>query len=41
MGEESSFHATVSCTKVRALRDKMRDHWNLPPEPMFRLTGDD
>jgi hypothetical protein len=41
MGKESSFHARVSCTKARALREKMRDHWNLPPEPMFRLTGDD
>lgn len=40
MCDESSFHATVSCTKARALREKMREHWNLPPEFRFRQTGE-
>jgi hypothetical protein len=37
---ETSFHAMISCTKARALRQKMRD-WNLPPEESFRHTGYD
>jgi hypothetical protein len=41
MTEENSFHATVSCTKARALREKMRDYWDLPPEKMFQYTGKD
>jgi hypothetical protein len=41
MDEETSYHATVTCTKARALRDKMREHWNLPQESMFRHTGKD
>jgi hypothetical protein len=41
MNEENSFHATVSCTKARALREKMRDYWDLPPETMLRYTGKD
>jgi hypothetical protein len=41
MTEENSFHATVSCTKARALREKMRDYWDLPPETMLRYTGKD
>jgi hypothetical protein len=41
MCDETSFHATVSCTKARALRDKMREHWNLPPESRFRESGED
>jgi hypothetical protein len=32
MTEESSFHATVSCTKARVLREKTMDYWDLPPE---------
>jgi ribonuclease HI len=35
--EEDSFHATVACTKAKALRE----HWNLPPESMFQYTGKD
>jgi ribonuclease HI len=37
--EEDSFHATVMCTKSRALRTQMRTYWQLPPERAFRLTG--
>jgi hypothetical protein len=33
--EESSFHATVKCTKARALRLEMRNHWQLPRESTF------
>jgi hypothetical protein len=38
MDEETSYHATVTCTKARALRDKMREHWDLPQESVFRHT---
>jgi hypothetical protein len=41
MTEENSFHATVACTKARALREKMREYWDLPPETMFQYTGKD
>jgi hypothetical protein len=37
--EEDSFHATVNCTKARALRWAMRTHWDLPPEHCFYKTG--
>ena len=33
--EESCFHATVSCTKAKALRWEVRKHWNLPAERFF------
>jgi hypothetical protein len=36
---ESSFHATVTCTKAKALRHEMRKHWTLPPESFFEYTG--
>jgi hypothetical protein len=38
---ENSFHATVACTKARAIRKEMRKVWNLPKEDDFRLTGRD
>jgi hypothetical protein len=38
---EDSFHATVFCTKARALRDVMRKHWKLPDENEFKYTGKD
>jgi ribonuclease HI len=37
--EEDSFHATVNCTKARALRYEMRKHWSLPPENNFVYSG--
>jgi ribonuclease HI len=39
--EEDSYHATVSCTKSRALRHEMRKHWQLPPEHEFKYSGPD
>jgi hypothetical protein len=39
--KEDSFHATVECTKARALREKMRELWVLPKEEDFRRTGTD
>jgi hypothetical protein len=39
--EESSFHATVACTKSRALRQEMRKYWDLPDESLFRFSGPD
>jgi ribonuclease HI len=39
--EESSYHATVACTKARALRFKMREVWSLPGEEEFKFTGPD
>ncbi|CAM0949674.1 unnamed protein product [Alopecurus aequalis] len=41
MAEEDSFHAVAACTKARALREKMRELWDLPPESLFRHTGED
>jgi hypothetical protein len=38
---ENSFHATVACTKARAIRKEMRKVWNLRKEDDFRLTGRD
>jgi hypothetical protein len=38
---ETSFHAMIICTKARALRQKMREEWDLPPENNLRFTGDD
>jgi hypothetical protein len=37
--EEDSFHATINCTKARALRYEMRKHWLLPPEHNFAYSG--
>jgi hypothetical protein len=36
---ESNFHATVTCTKSKALRHEMRKHWMLPPETFFEYIG--
>jgi hypothetical protein len=38
---ETSFHAMIVCTKARALRQKMREEWDLPPDSNLRFTGDD
>lgn len=39
--EENSFHATVACTKPKALREEMRKHWTLPKERDFIYSGPD
>jgi hypothetical protein len=39
--EESVYHALLRCTKVRALRREMRQHWRLPEEPKINYTGPD
>ncbi|KAM0862719.1 hypothetical protein ACQ4PT_045084 [Festuca glaucescens] len=36
---EDAHHATVRCTKARALRNAMRKVWKLPDEESFRFTG--
>lgn len=33
------FHAVVQCTKARALRDAVRQVWDLPPDADLRYTG--
>uniref|UniRef100_A0ACD5XW94 Uncharacterized protein n=1 Tax=Avena sativa TaxID=4498 RepID=A0ACD5XW94_AVESA len=38
---ETSFHATVSYTKSRALRQEMRKNWDLPAESLFQFSGPD
>jgi ribonuclease HI len=38
---EDAFHATVRCSKARALRDSMRKVWTLPNENLFRYSGED
>lgn len=38
---EDGFHATVECTKARALREGMREIWKLPGEECFARTGPD
>lgn len=40
-GEEDEYHAVISCTKSRALREAMRKEWYLPAEKAFRYTGND
>jgi hypothetical protein len=40
-GEEDAHHATVRCTKAKALRTAMREHWSLPAEDAFNYTGKD
>jgi ribonuclease HI len=39
--DETSFHATVACTKSRALREEMRKGWDLPAESLFKHSGPD
>lgn len=39
--KETSFHAVMSCPKVRCLRRRMRLDWNLPPESDLLRSGDD
>ncbi|VAH99193.1 unnamed protein product [Triticum turgidum subsp. durum] len=39
--EEDEFHAVVSCTKSKALRNEMRGIWDLPSEKLFGYTGVD
>jgi ribonuclease HI len=37
--DETSYHATVACTKARALRQEMRKSWEIPNERCFKFTG--
>ncbi|XP_073360706.1 uncharacterized protein [Aegilops tauschii subsp. strangulata] len=39
--EENEYHAVVACTKSKALRHAMREHWSLPKEKDFWYTGED
>lgn len=39
-GTENEHHAVIMCTKSRALRDAMREIWNLPAESKFWYTGE-
>jgi ribonuclease HI len=39
--EEDGYHATVACTRARALREEMRKVWALPAEKHFKYTGRD
>ena len=36
---EDAHHAVIACTKARALRQAMREIWELPSEEDFRYTG--
>jgi ribonuclease HI len=38
---ETSYHAMIICPKARALRQKMREDWDLPSDNMLRFTGHD
>lgn len=38
-GVEDEYHAVIACTKNKALRQKMRKEWDLPPEEKFWNTG--
>jgi hypothetical protein len=38
---ETSYHATITCTKARALRNEMRKIWDLCSEEVFKYTGSD
>nr|TKV94729.1 hypothetical protein SEVIR_9G314800v2 [Setaria viridis] len=37
--EEDAFHAVISCTKVRALRQALRKSWEIAPEQKFMKSG--
>jgi hypothetical protein len=39
--EETVFHAMVQCTKARALRQELRQVWDLPNEHQLRHSGPD
>lgn len=39
--EETGFHATVECTLAKPLRASLREHWTLPDESLFSMTGPD
>jgi hypothetical protein len=41
MKEEDGYHATMKCTKAKALRRGMSDVWNLPPDIEIIFTGRD
>lgn len=38
---ENEYHAVIACTRSKALREAMREHWELPKERAFRMTGTD
>lgn len=40
-GVENAHHATVACTKSKALRHAVRQVWDLPDEADFRFSGRD
>jgi ribonuclease HI len=41
MGDEDAYHAVVACSKSVALRQAMREVWNLPNEAVFSYTSKD
>ncbi|KAM0886321.1 hypothetical protein ACQ4PT_029790 [Festuca glaucescens] len=38
-GVQDSFHATVACSKAKALRHRMKDFWPMPKEDKFVNSG--
>jgi hypothetical protein len=41
MEPETSHHAMIKCTKAVALRQCLKETWNLAEDYAFRCTGDD
>jgi ribonuclease HI len=41
MEPETSHHAMIKCTKAIALRQCLKEHWDLPSDDVFRYTGED
>jgi hypothetical protein len=41
MEDETGYHATMQCSKARALRQGLADAWNLPDESILAYTGTD
>jgi hypothetical protein len=41
MGDETSHHAMVECTKAKALRYRLSENWVLPEDGKLRDTGKD
>lgn len=39
--EEDGFHADITCTRAKALRDELRASWRLPEESMLVNSGPD
>jgi hypothetical protein len=40
MDQETNHHAMVECTKAKALRQRLKEAWDLPDDHILKFTGD-